>query len=130
VPNICTHYRTSEHHDWSLFKQDLLYTPTDERGLYIIVKRYHVEGLLSLSLSLSWLSIDLGFGRGSANQPRRAFVVLQITDKETNLRLPRHLIKNCINNTLYSYILYVCDGSHGTRSYFIYKGFFFLKKKK
>jgi hypothetical protein len=55
VPNICTHYRTSEHYDWSLFKHDLLYTPTDERGLYIMVKRYHVEGLLSLSLSLMTL---------------------------------------------------------------------------
>jgi hypothetical protein len=49
---------------------------------------------LPLSLSqLTWVSEE-----ASPANSRWAFALLQVTGEETNLRLPRHQAKNCINS--------------------------------
>jgi hypothetical protein len=53
---------------------------------------------LSIILSPSHTSTDLGVGGGSADQSRQVFALLQVIGEGENLRLPRHQGRNRINS--------------------------------
>jgi hypothetical protein len=97
MPSIFTPY-------WSLFtlynNKTFCYSSTVKWSIYIYLssKRYGSNLTLSIILSPSHTSTDLGVGGGSAGQPRRVFALLQVIDEGENLRLPRHQGRNRINS--------------------------------
>jgi hypothetical protein len=98
MPGIFTPY-------WSLFtlynNKTFCYSSTVKWSIYIYLssKRYKKNLTLSIILSPSHTSTDLGVGGGSAGQPRRVFALLQVIGEGENLRLPRHQGRNRINRS-------------------------------